>query len=552
MPLESAPQRGLSIDTNSLIGRADPNIVTPQNTAMLTDAFHKGFITADDIVQRVGERAKAKEKLDITKMGQEQTDLDDPELQDARKAIAIAHGATAKAQQKELARKEELAPLVQRAARAKTIWDIMNSEEFGEADRTKAAHEAAGIPIPKTDEGFIDFPKARENSAKIRQWADSARQATAILQTVEKEKRKLKTASGAEVEGEVKFSPVLGRELSDAEVMQLNRRATQNFSEFQAQSKPIVAPTAAPASADMVQPAAVPSAPSAPVPTVAPAQAEQSPEAYLTSQLSALGLTPEEWSVALNTFRSSGGDQATAENIVRAWTVNTAGRAAPSAPVVIEPVTAATAPISDLITPRPGQILPGVGRIMSVTEAAPREYKAPTEVQSRALNALARFTESEEILKGVIERGYDPTAIFGYIENILPNILKSGDRQAFELAASAWNQGLLRLESGAAISRHEEAWYNRAFFPQPGDSSEVVTEKTKLRQNIEKVVAQEAAAGGVSPELKEVARKAYERAEQIVPTGSAAPAGGKQTAVVNGQKWTVQIGPDGKRKYFRE
>jgi hypothetical protein len=66
MGLETAPQQSLGrIDPSSIIGKPDTSVVSPSAVAALTDAFRQGFITADDVVSRVGEHAKAKKKVEL-------------------------------------------------------------------------------------------------------------------------------------------------------------------------------------------------------------------------------------------------------------------------------------------------------------------------------------------------------------------------------------------------------------------------------------------------------------------------------------------------------
>jgi hypothetical protein len=63
-----------------------------------------------------------------------------------------------------------------------------------------------------------------------------------------------------------------------------------------------------------------------------------------------------------------------------------------------------------------------------------------------------------------------------------PNALKSAERQQFEQAQRDFVNATLRRESGAAISDTEFANAKQQYFPQPGDSTEVVAQKTANRQ----------------------------------------------------------------------
>lgn len=77
-----ATSQPLQVSTSDLVGRgADPNLVSPAAVTALTDAFHRGFITADDIQERLSERTKEKQSLDL-----EQT-------QAARKNVGVTRQA---------------------------------------------------------------------------------------------------------------------------------------------------------------------------------------------------------------------------------------------------------------------------------------------------------------------------------------------------------------------------------------------------------------------------------------------------------------------------
>lgn len=88
MGLET-PSAGLGrIDPSSLVGQAE-TIVEPRATAALTDAFHQGVVTADDILARIGELGKSKRKAEIDVAGarsMQAQEATSPEAQAARKS----------------------------------------------------------------------------------------------------------------------------------------------------------------------------------------------------------------------------------------------------------------------------------------------------------------------------------------------------------------------------------------------------------------------------------------------------------------------------------
>ncbi len=65
MGIESGPSQSLGrISPSDIISKGEP-VVTPNAVSALTDAFRNGFITADDVIARVGEHAKTKEKAQV-------------------------------------------------------------------------------------------------------------------------------------------------------------------------------------------------------------------------------------------------------------------------------------------------------------------------------------------------------------------------------------------------------------------------------------------------------------------------------------------------------
>lgn len=181
----------------------------------------------------------------------------------------------------------------------------------------------------------------------------------------------------------------------------------------------------------------------------------------------------------------------------------------------------------------------------------PGNIKGPTEAQQRAQLALARFSQAGDMQAALKEAGYDPTSIGSWMSGMLPQILKTGDRKHYEAAVDAWSQGLLRLESGAAISTQEKSWYSRSFFPQVRDPENVVLAKEAMRHDLERMVAEIAQAGGVvSAESAEQAKAIYARAGTLGNAGGgSAPAGGAAPVITLPSGRKVTRDSNGQYKY---
>jgi hypothetical protein len=103
-----------------------------------------------------------------------------------------------------------------------------------------------------------------------------------------------------------------------------------------------------------------------------------------------------------------------------------------------------------------------------------------------------------------------------YGGNVVRNWFLSGDRQQFDQAKRNFVNAILRKESGAAISPSEFANAEQQYFPQPGDSADVIALKQQNRLTAMHGMAREAGA-------------AYRPPATIIPPELRAPSAGQGT-----------------------
>lgn len=165
---QSAPGIG-QIDPSALIGRADRSLVEPRATAALIDSFRQGVITADDIVNRIGQLGQSKKKAEIDIAGAQSMQAQEamsPEAVAARAqglATQTAVGATAQAQ----------------AERARVLTQYPAVAYF---DKLAAA---AGITEPKNADGTPDYPQMEKIGAELAVQQARKADATTELANIE-------------------------------------------------------------------------------------------------------------------------------------------------------------------------------------------------------------------------------------------------------------------------------------------------------------------------------------------------------------------------------
>ena len=115
-----------------------------------------------------------------------------------------------------------------------------------------------------------------------------------------------------------------------------------------------------------------------------------------------------------------------------------------------------------------------------------------TEGQSKATGFFARSAEANDILSGLEQEGTELRNVFS---GALPfgNYMRTPEGQQYDQAKRNFINAVLRQESGAVIGPSEFASAEVQYFPQPGDSPEVIAQKRANRETA--VRALEVSAG---------------------------------------------------------
>lgn len=472
MGLEDAgPQLG-RIDSSSLIGRADTEVVSPRATAALADAFRQGFVTVDDIMERVGERAQLKKKADIM------------QLQESMSPLAIE----ARKNAIELASLEsqagiDLAGAKKEAARAeyRSKWANAQINTSGLAPQAAALQNAGWLP-PIPEKG-IDNKWQEE---VLRRWGvlqdfnHEQQQNAGFIQQGQKSTT-LKQVSPTEWQGAIEYGGKVYPAAKYQEAVEFQRKM-QHPAIWEQSGRPQAPIFGAPGKVEAA-PAAAPAQG-----TAAPAAGAQQPQAAVASAPGSTALAPGSSQPIINV--NLGGQpvsQLKPNVMVSEPAPAPMIEAAPTPSDLIQPV--AQAPAGPLgVTPE--------GTFRVSPEMVKTPVKAFTEPQQKALIAQARSLVATPVLESPGFNPGDPAAnlrMKAYNSGTLGELVTTlGPSKAkiteaernYANAANQWIQGLLRVESGAAISTKEQGWYEKAFFPSIGDTPAVQKQKADARKSI--------------------------------------------------------------------
>lgn len=135
----------------------------------------------------------------------------------------------------------------------------------------------------------------------------------------------------------------------------------------------------------------------------------------------------------------------------------------------------------------PAQPAPAPGTTAPLISQRPQEEKPLTEDQGKATGFARRMIEASKIIDpldftdaakpGALEMFLGPK-----IGDVGANYLRSDDRQLYRQAQENWVRANLRKESGAVIGADEMRKEIENYFPQPGDTPQVIEQKRKSRE----------------------------------------------------------------------
>ena len=106
-----------------------------------------------------------------------------------------------------------------------------------------------------------------------------------------------------------------------------------------------------------------------------------------------------------------------------------------------------------------------------------------TEAESKSANFADRMITSSEAISAMPD--FDPASLSTRLLQAGPNFLRSDEMQVYNTAKDAWIRAHLRKESGAVIGDQEQIDEENTYFPQVGDSADVIEFKEKLRKREE-------------------------------------------------------------------
>jgi hypothetical protein len=224
-------------------------------------------------------------------------------------------------------------------------------------------------------------------------------------------------------------------------------------------------------------------------------QFEQQKQLFEFQKKMQMDLKAQEQKQMLEQLRALGvigGDAAPAPN------------AAPQAPNAAPPVAGqppAANPNSDFIeeliggveshkAPTPQQkagIALALGEKGKAVDALTEKGAKLTEQQTKDASFAERMLRAEGGLREVVPTDksgkflkYDPTSS---VYRFLPdwNVTNSAEWQTYTRNAREGIAAILRKDTGAAVTKEEWDWYFPMYYPQPGDSAQVVADKQKAR-----------------------------------------------------------------------
>lgn len=131
--------------------------------------------------------------------------------------------------------------------------------------------------------------------------------------------------------------------------------------------------------------------------------------------------------------------------------------------------------------------------------------KPLTESQAKGVGFALRAKEADSVINtvgkkgevqpGLIKRTLESTPFIGEGLGTMANITQSPEQQKIEQAQRNFVNAVLRQESGAVINEDEFNNAKKQYFPQPGDSDDVIKQKAAARKTTIKALETQAGPG---------------------------------------------------------
>jgi predicted amino acid-binding ACT domain protein len=174
----------------------------------------------------------------------------------------------------------------------------------------------------------------------------------------------------------------------------------------------------------------------------------------------------------------------------------------------------------------PGQSMPvpGITKPMTEFQGKSAGYGARAAAAHEILNAVG---DGGKVQPGYIKRAAESVPLAGDALGTLANVTQSPQQQQVEQAQRDFVNAVLRQESGAAISQSEFDNARKQYFPQPGDSPDVVLQKKRNREQ-----AITGFAGSTSQVGVKQIQTAREKTQAIFEAHKAIKAGANKDAVL--------------------
>lgn len=133
------------------------------------------------------------------------------------------------------------------------------------------------------------------------------------------------------------------------------------------------------------------------------------------------------------------------------------------------------------------------GKIVEVPGGyGPKEgkEKSLTEGQAKATTFASQMAAASNELDALEAKGFDPTKASTQFETGIAggigNVFTSAQAQQAKQTQNQWSEAFLRVKTGAAATLPEVELNNKTFFPQVGDTKDVIEQKRRMRIQAER------------------------------------------------------------------